>query len=273
MAIMSCSLVDLPGPVWPYLFEQLLADGHSGLAAAAAFELTCKAVLSRATYTNLQLKEMISDPTHSFWAWLARRLGGISGLSLHVNLFPWQPGHLQAWQHPLSLLAQIPGLHLKLSAPRIYSGDHDFYTLTHAFLHQHGQLISKLSLGYSIVEPDHVRLVLLPGLVPQQCSDVEFLLWTEGADEVDLAGLQPLAGKPSGLRVEGGTEERVVGVSTLTALSKLTGLSLGFDMPLAEPWTILAALTGLQKLACKINTTGDAAPLSILTGMTCLCLD
>jgi hypothetical protein len=76
---MPSSLVDLPGPSGP----ALQAAGRSGLAAAAAFELTCKAMHSRATYTNLQLEKKITIlPTHSGPGW--REGWGASQASLYM---------------------------------------------------------------------------------------------------------------------------------------------------------------------------------------------
>lgn len=263
---MSCSLQDLPGRVWPGLFLHLLAAGSNGLATTAVFEQTCKAVRDRAFYTNLQLEEEMSDPAHPCWTWLEHRRDRISGLSLHVKLRSWQ-GLSQAWQHPLSLLAQVQGLRLKLATPDTPSGA---VALASAFLQQQGNLISKLSLEFEPDGPDYAEALL--GLVAQQCADVEVYLRPEGDYEIDLAGLQPLAGKLTCISFEGGGST-VVGVSTLTALTRLTHLSLESGEPMAEPWAALAAQTGLQHLTCSINTTGDAAPLSMLTGLTSLHLD
>jgi hypothetical protein len=273
--IMSCSLLDLPDPFWARLFEHLLEDGRSSLAAAAAFEQTCQAVFNRTTYTNLHL-EVIRDPAHPCWAWLERRLerrlGRISGLDLHVDQssrsYSWQ-GLSQAWQHPMSLLAQVPGLRLKLSTPYIWSVE---YGLARAFLQQHGHLISTLSMTCTVHVPDYQQE--LQNLVPEQCLDLQ-LTCSPAIDEFDFANLQPLAGKLSAFTVEEGASD-LEGMSTLTALSKLTYLSFDvFPRPVikAEPWAVLATLTGLQHLACTLDTTGDAAPLSVLTGLTSLILD
>jgi hypothetical protein len=263
------SLLDLPGPVWPCLFKHLLAAGPTGLAAAVAFEHTCKAVLHRATYTNLQLEKEISDPAHLFWSWLECRLGRISGLTMHVDLeeLSWE-GLDEAWQHPMSLLARVPGLRLTLSTPNTLPKED---ALARAFLQQHGHLIGYLYLNFNISESGHAKT--LPSFVPEQCLDVEVTLLCEGGHTIDLSELQPLAGKLSGLRVDGDGNDSVIGVSTLFSFSKLRYLSLVCGNPLAEPWTVLAALTGLQQLSCRFETTGDAAPLSVLTRLTSLCLD
>jgi hypothetical protein len=262
---MCTSLLDMPGAVWPCLF---LA---AGLAAAAAFEQTCKAVYNRASYTNLELKEEISDSADPFWAWLKGKVdrGALSGLTLHVGEGDrsWQD-FSRAWQHPLSLLARVPGLRLKLSTPYTRRATD---ALASAFLQQHGHLISTLGLWYYNNDRT-VHGEALLGLVPQQCSDVEVSL-CPGDEEINLAGLRPLAGKLTGFSFEGHDADSVVGLSTLTALTRLTHLSIVSGEPLAEPWAALAALTGLHKLVCTIVTTGDAAPLSMLTGLTCLCLD
>jgi hypothetical protein len=139
----------------------------------------------------------------------------------------------------------------------------------HDVLLHHGHLISTLSLTCWINEPaDHGDLELLSELVPQQCSNVELFLRTGEPEEVDLAGLQALSGKLWGLKIEGDNYERLLGFSTLTGLPKLTCLSLSIGMPLADPWTVLSTLTRLQHLACSFKATADAAPLSMLTGLT-----
>jgi hypothetical protein len=264
------SLLDLPGPFWPGLFKHLLAAGSSGLAEAAAFEQTCKAMHGIATYTDLQLEKDISDHAHPLWSWLEGRLGRISGLTIHLYLadLPWE-GLGQAWQHPLSLLARVPGLHLKLSTPETVAADD--VALASAFLQQHGHLISTLYLQHNITESGHAKM--LPGLVPEQCLDVDVALWADEGRDVDLSDLQSLAGKLTDLTVDGDDDGTVVGLSTLLALSKLTYLYVSAGKPLAEPWKVLAALTGLQELFCAFQTTGDAAPLSVLTHVTCFCLD
>ena len=250
---------------------QHVASGSGGLASAAALSQTCKSFYavsesSAVTYRNLHIEKPLFSLDHPFFPWLAKRHSRIAGLTAELQLLT--VGNLEPEPKQLQVMFSIPGLHLIVCCNEVISTPGDPF-LTKV-LRPHGHLIDHL-ISFVSITGEGLELQDFCEAAAR-CRSLD--LTVRGSSEVPLnmAALGPVAGSlvELGLNLEPSSPE-MESVSSLSLLSRLTSLSLGFPTFSAEePWNHLVGLTNLKQLTLWVAASGDPSPLSALTGLSAL---